>query len=289
MIIVKLKGGLGNQMFQYAIGRQLAIHYKAALKIDTGFYTEKRIDNTTPRSYQLNNFFLNVQEATAIELARYNVKKNIAGKIIQKISGARMIYEPSFVFDPNFFGYGGNCCLDGHWQSELYFKNINDTIRSDFNFRPLIKEANAVMASKIKACNAVSIHIRRGDYFNNPETNQYHGLCSKAYYLSAIELIQQERSDPHFFFFSDDISWVQNNFSVSDQFTIVSTNDDINGAGDMYLMSLCRYHIIANSSFSWWGAWLNSNSNKMVIAPAKWLTNPLLNTRTLLPENWIKL
>lgn len=291
MIIVKLKGGLGNQMFQYSIGRQLAIHYQTTLKLDTGFYNSAKeiTDITTPRNYQLYNFCLNVAEATEKDLARYSQKKNIAGKLTQFFSGAKLLHEPAFIFDPNFIEYGGNCYLEGYWQSEMYFKNISGVIRNDFNFRPSVKEKNAVMAAKINACNSVSIHIRRGDYFTNPQTNQYHGVCSKEYYLSAIERMRQETDYPHFFFFSDDIRWVQNNFPVNNQFTIVNANDAANAAGDLYLMSLCRHHIIANSSFSWWGAWLNSYTNKKVIAPAKWFNNPLLDTKTLLPENWITL
>lgn len=290
MIIVKLQGGLGNQMFQYAIGRQLSIHFKTTLKVDNSIYRANQFyENITLRSYQLNIFSLKVEEATDKEIHYFTKKKDLFGKARKLISRAKIIQESSFLFDPNFKAYGPNCYLIGYWQSELYFKEIAKVIREDFSFKMLPVNENSYIADRIISANSVSMHIRRGDYQNNPTTKEFHGLCSIEYYQRAIKLMNEKVGNPHFFVFSDDMNWVRNNIRINGQHTFVDINDENNGNIDMQLMSLCKHNIIANSSFSWWGAWLNSYNKKIVIAPEKWFNNSSIDTSTILPVSWYKL
>ncbi len=143
--------------------------------------------------------------------------------------------------------------------------------------------------AQIESTNAVSLHIRRGDYVKVKETNDFHGVCSIAYYETAIELITNKINDPVFYIFSDDMDWVKKNFNIRQNHVFVDANDAATNYEDMRLMSLCKHNIIANSSFSWWGAWLNPSSSKTVIAPKKWMKDPSIETIDLIPGNWIRL
>jgi hypothetical protein len=189
-----------------------------------------------------------------------------------------------FRFNPELFKLHGSFYLDGYWQNELYFKDIEKTIRSDFQFVRPIDERNKNIAELIKNSNSVSIHIRRGDYINN---QLYSGICTEDYYQKAIRFINAKLKNKTFFVFSDDIQWCKSHFN-SDNFHFVQGNEGTNSYKDMQLMSYCKHNIIANSSFSWWGAWLNNNLGKIVIAPERWL-NVGYSTKDLIPEEWIKI
>jgi hypothetical protein len=301
MIIIKLQGGLGNQMFQYAIGRRLSIYHNASLKFDVGFYpdikqlkspNEKMQDNflmqkMTPRSFQLNFFKTQIEFASQDDI-NYSFKTGLFSKIKQLMGKQTYIEEISCRFILDYLKFGKNCYLNGFWQSENYFAEIEEILRKEFELKKPLEGDNLSMTAKIRSVNAVSIHVRRGDYVSDSLTYQFHGVCSLDYYEKAIQYFQAKLNEPHFFIFSDDLQWVKQNFFINQSFSLVDINDEENGYKDMYLMSQCKHHIIANSSFSWWAAWLNSCKNKIVIAPKKWFNDTATDDSAILPSKWLK-
>ncbi len=300
MIITKIQGGLGNQMFQYAIGRHLAYLNKTKLKLDISFYKDPQ--KNIFRQYALGNFniienFISDDEAKKIKINNFHNKSlptKILRKILKFLEEKKPIHKRSYIKEPYF-----HFCeeilkikdkkyiyLFGYWQSEKYFKNIENIIRKEFTLKnDLSKEARDIL-NKIQNTNSISIHIRRGDYVKNKKTHALHGTCSLDYYYKAIKTIQEKIKNPHFFIFSDDISWAQENLKMNFPFTLVK-GADIKDVEEVILMSKCKHNIIANSTFSWWGAWLNSNHNKIVIAPKPWFNISTINTKDLLPSSWL--
>jgi hypothetical protein len=177
------------------------------------------------------------------------------------------------------FYYGG-------WHSEMFFVSVKDELRRLFTFNILQDEENKSYSTKIVSTNSVSIHVRRGDFLNADNINLFGDVCNKEYFAKAIDLISRKVAEPHFFIFSNDMEWVRLNLKINNV-TYITCNIGKNSWKDMYLMSLCKYNIVANSTFSWWGAWLNNNPNKIVIAPNRFLKN---DTQTdVYPDSWIKL
>ena len=285
MIIVKLMGGMGNQMFQYAAGRRLAIKHKTILKLDLSFLLDK-----TPRE----NFTYR-----AYDLDVYNIQENFTSfidKIKQKLKLINVIQQPHYHFYKKILSAPDNSYLVGFWQSEKYFIDIEQVIRKDFTLKFDLDYETKKMAEKIKSLNAVCLNVRRGDFVSNPVANKFHGVCNLEYYLKSIEYITDRVSNPHFFVFSDDLEWCKKNLQIDYPFTIVSHIY----AGKKFefklkLMTLCKHYIISNSSFAWWGVWLNKNLEKIVIAPKKWFNDTsrfndiLINTIDLIPETWIRI
>ena len=292
MVISNIIGGLGNQMFQYASGRALSLKLEASLKLDVSNFGGYGLH----QGFELDRLF-----AAEIELASEVDKQAVLGwqkgrvirRILKKSSLAfarnkNYIVEPSFTYWSGINDLKDNIYLDGYWQSEKYFGEFAATIRADFAFKLALSAKNLEIASQISNANAVSLHVRRGDYVSNKKTNSVHGVCSPDYYRDAIKTILKRVENPVFFVFSDDIAWVRNNLSIDAETVFVNHNAGKESYNDMRLMSLCQHHIIANSSFSWWGAWLNSKENKIVIAPKKWFVNQS-NIVDLLPSNWVTL
>jgi len=290
MIIVNLIGGLGNQMFQYACGRAVAEHTGQKLKLDiTGFKDYKL------RKYSLDCFNISAEFATEKEIKLYKEGRlwfiNYFSKKILKrelIKNKRFIKEKHFHFDPTILNLKGNCYLFGYWQSEKYFIDIKDIILKEFTLKRPLSQSAKEYENIILSSQSVSIHVRRGDYVNNPITNSYHGVCDISYYEKAVDIIYKKVENPKFFIFSDDLSWVKENFKFLKNSLFV----ELKNAPDyeeMFLMSRCKHNIIANSSFSWWGAWLNQNPNKIVIAPKEWFKDNSINTNDLIPLSWIRI
>jgi hypothetical protein len=202
---------------------------------------------------------------------------------------AIILKENGFSFDPSMLEAKGNIYLEGYWQSEKYFVAIRDILLREFAFKYEQDAKSRDITKQIQKTESVSLHIRRGDYVHDPLTNQVHGLCSLEYYQKAVSYITQKIPNCHFYIFSDDHSWVSENFKLDYPFTLVDHNDASRNYEDLRLMSLCRHNIIANSSFSWWGAWLNTNHEKIVCAPKKWFNEPTLDTKDLIPESWVKI
>ncbi len=290
MIISKLIGGLGNQMFQYAIGRTLStIHQEVFLLDISGF-----ADYGLHQGFQLDKIFnciANVANEKDIKKILGWQNKSTIRQILlrQKMSKFRkpgFIVEPDFHYCPTVFNSPKDSYLIGYWQSQKYFMSIEKMIRNDFHFSEPLSIQNIKLANQISNVNAVSLHVRRGDFANNPKTTSVHGLCSAEYYYNAINFILSKIDNPFFFVFSDDINWVKSNLKFNHKHILVSHNNGCDSYIDMRLMSLCKHHIVANSSFSWWGAWLNPNKNKIVISPKKWFANKL-DASDLIPRNWI--
>jgi hypothetical protein len=293
VVISHLIGGLGNQMFQYAYGRSISALSGSVFLID--------IDDLENRynlhnGYELNRVF-NVDVGIATQLDLYSVLGWQAIKGVKRILShqkAKIIRKDSFVVEPKY-GYLSNvkdvhknCYLVGYWQSEKYFDATKKLIKSEFSFKNDITRENAAIKCAIDNCNSVSLHVRRGDYISNKKTNAVHGVCSIEYYQSAINYIDKNVLSPIYFIFSDDIEWVAKNIKIHSRVVYVDHNKCQNSFYDMQLMSFCKHNIIANSSFSWWGAWLNDNNNKIVLAPKKWYSDNDVHS-DLLPESWIRL
>jgi hypothetical protein len=275
MIVVRISSGLGNQMFQYALCR-VFMEKGIQVKADTSSFEKKN----ERRRYELDKIFgIKMPVASAAEKGMMNA----ISKVAYKVSGIPYkeqhtefgMYNKSIPEKKN--GY-----INGYWQSEKYFWHIREKIRQAFQFPPAVDEQNIRLLEQIRLSNAVSMHVRRTDYINGLNWGLQPG-----YYHNAIELLKSRVDNPQFFIFSDDIPWARQNFK-GDNFFFVDFNSGENSFRDMQLMSACDHHIIANSTFSWWGAWLNPSPGKIVVAPDVWL--PHINgTRDIIPAGWIQL
>lgn len=293
MIIIQLQGGLGNQMFQYAIASILAKKHNTKVLTDKRYF--KRAEETpgfTPRKFELAIFDNHYTMASDSDILSFHHLSNI-NKLKRKL-GLRypIIYEePSFDFQTAALSIKSPVYLKGYFQSYKYLIGHEDFIRKLFSF-PVDKLdlINEELLITIKSSNTIAIHIRRGDYVSDKITAEYHGSCSLDYYLEAIKLVTSTNKDFTLVFFSDDSDWVEEQFKDLPYSKIfVHHNMEENSWKDMLLMSSCTHNIIANSSFSWWAAWLNTSPEKTVIAPKEWFKTKDLNTQTLLPEEWMKL
>jgi hypothetical protein len=295
MIIINLTGGIGNQLFQYAFGRALSLKSNCELVVDISSYEWDKL-----RQYSLNVFNLPIRKATQIEIN--NIKKSkvsLINRILYSLLGDPIPYylfsvikEKSFKYDLNFNLFRTkNVYLEGYWQSEKYFKNIQFILQNELkvNEDKLSIDYNLNKHLIIHKKNSVSIHVRRGDYVSNRVTSEYHGICDMNYYLQAINFFEELIEEPFFFVFSDDKNYVKENFGNKKNVLVVENIPY--DYEELLLMSTCDHNIIANSSFSWWGAWLNANSNKKVIAPKKWFVNNEMQrlSSDLLPLEWIKI
>lgn len=289
MIIVKLMGGLGNQMFQYAAARSLALRHGVPLKLDMSFLEGSQIGNTR-RHYALGHFAVTADKATSWEVSQMTgCGRTTLETIASRISGAfhRFVYyrERCFHYDKQVFHLPDNTYLEGYWQSEKYFDDIAEIIRQEFTVVTLPDRKNRELADYIRTVPAVSLHVRRGDYVNDPVTKAVHGVCNIEYYCKAVELLLQSVDNPYLFIFSDDPNWCATNLRLPFPACFVDYNSEYPHE-DLRLMSLCRHHIIANSSFSWWGAWLSNNPTKIVIAPKTWFNDATINTDDITPVGW---
>jgi hypothetical protein len=285
MIIVRIIGGLGNQMFQYALFRSLKENGKDVKMDISEFETYGRHNG-----YELSKVFAieeNIASNHEVELLA-DKNEDFMSKVRRKIFGIKKThyFQEEFKYIPEVFNLD-NVYLDGYWQSEKYFGENKDIIRNNFNFRNNLDDKNKEMVEKIINTNAVSIHVRRGDYVSNPEASKLHGgITTLDYYKKSIEAINAKVENPVFFVFSDDINWVKQNMSITNSYYI-DWNKGKDSYKDMQLMSYCKHNIIANSSFSWWGAWLNNNPSKIVITPNKWFNNK--SAEDVVPHNWVKI
>jgi len=293
MIVSHIVGGLGNQMFQYAFGRALALRHHVALGLDVSAFDNYKLHN----GFELSDVFK--IEASILgqnELYGHYGWKALpyVKKLLQWIETKAWIGKPFLTQDLRIpiNSYknlaGPNSYLKGYWQSESLFLDHADQIRMDFIFKTPMNLENMQWAECISKCNAISIHVRRGDYVSNPKATATHGLCSLNYYRKAIDHLGKCIDSPVFFIFSDDPGWVQSNLDLPYPHYFLTHNKKSESYNDMRLMSLCRHHIIANSSFSWWGAWLNPRQDKIVIAPDAWFSDTSFSQEAV-PDTWLKL
>ncbi len=278
MIVTKMTGGLGNQMFQYAAG------LSASLRLKTELY----IDNVQSINDRTHSYNLSVFDIKADILPASDISVN--GREVS-VKGKKLFYykQEKFNYDKSFEHIADNTYIDGFFQSEKFFIGIEKRLAQDFTLLKPAEGKNASMLDMIKSCESVSLHIRRGDYFDNWKNRLFHGVNLFGYYKKALKIMNEKLKNPVYFIFSDDPSWVKKNFTGIKEPVTVDINDSSNGHEDLRLMSACRHNIIANSTFSWWGAWLNGNPDKTVIAPKKWFNNPFVDTSDVIPKSWLRL
>jgi hypothetical protein len=290
MIVVKLQGGLGNQMFQYAIGKLMADDQGVDLFFDMSFfdYQEKRL-GFTPRKFELDIF--NPKYQIAEDLLIRSFFKETRSRQIRKflgISYKKKYKEDICKFDESILSLSSPVYLDGYFQSQKYFTSNESLIKKLFIFPSYLNEHLEDIIQSIEISNSVAVHFRRGDYVNDEITANFHGVCSLSYYQNAFKFLSEKLVNPHYFIFSDDIEWVKQKVKGwATKITFVSGLYAVPSWVDMMLMSKCSHNIIANSSFSWWGAWLNYNPQKIVIAPNRWFNDESIITSDIICNSWI--
>ncbi len=293
MIIIKLLGGLGNQMFQYAVAKVIADKHNVPVKMDLrGLYAGEDIRT----KYELHIFGIPEQQAKRNEYFPFFRKTLFGSKwlwdSVKKVRKLKRYKEESFRYAPKLIEESTpNMYISGLFQSEKYFAHKRDMILRLYRFPEFTEKLNIELAEFIKQDNSVAIHIRRGEFANDPKYRELIGTQNLDYYYRAIDYIAKQVKAPVFYIFSDDPTWAKENLSLQYPYKIIDWNTGNRHWRDMQLMSLCKHNIIANSTFSWWAAWLNQNPNKIVIAPRRWFGKwaERYDTTDLIPENWIKL
>jgi len=280
MIITRLHGRLGNQMFQYAAGRALADRVGVPLALDSRGAI-LRGEGVLTRVFDLELADpVHLPPLKQTNPLRYAIWRGIGQKV-----GAKPYFrrERGLGYNPAFEDWGDNSYLHGYWQSQKYFQNSAERIRSDFTFPAFSNQQNAEMAARIAESTAISLHVRRGDYL----TFAAHVLCDQAYYDTALaKVLDGLQGDPIVYVFSDDPQWAKDNLSLPCEKVVVDFNGPETDFEDMRLMSLCQHNIIGNSSFSWWAAWLNQTPGRRVAGPAKWFGDPKLSNPDIFPHDW---
>lgn len=289
MFIVEITGGLGNQMFQYAFGKAVSIANKCPLKLDLTLY-----ETYEDHEYSLAPFFIEAEIATKKEILSYRyLNGSVVDKIKRRIFGMkpRVLNEKDLSYDASYKLVKSPSYLKGFWQCEKYFESIQPLIREHFNIKIPPSPSNQILLDKIKTIDAVSLHIRRGNYISVDANYKRHGTCSIEYYQKAIEMIKTYTGNPVFYIFSNDIPWAKENLKIDSPHTFVDINTEKTDYEDLRLMTSCKYHIIANSTFSWWAAWLSTRENKKIIAPKQWFLDDELNRQaySIVPESWEKI
>jgi len=285
MINVILRGGLGNNLFQYAVGKHLAVKNNTTLRLNIKNYINRH-----------DLFGRKVRK----KLSHFSIKPILYYTMLHELVIRRLgIHRPSsndnvyqekvWGFVPEVLSLGDGITLRGYYQSEKYFKDIEEIIRNDLRIsnNSFGKESD-FYKEQISELNSVGLHIRRGDYLKK----KYHNVCNINYYSNSVEYMQEKLESPHFFVFSDDMEWCIENLQLSDCSFVEIKASRKNPVIDLQLMSLCKHNIISNSSFSWWGAWLNENKEKIVVVPNRWHKLEEINTNAMkstVPEDWIRI
>ncbi|TAA39592.1 alpha-1,2-fucosyltransferase [Corallincola spongiicola] len=268
MIITKILGGLGNQMFQYAIARAIAVQKEDVCKLDLSGFENYKLHN----GYRLDAFDIRAEIASPQEVKMLKGSADLISKIWHKLfrlSSPHYYREKEHTrYDCEVFNQE-HIYLEGYWQNAKYFECIRTQLIQDFTIMKSLNDSVKKIKKDIENCSSVSIHVRRGDYLNHPDV----GVLEIEYYQRAIEFVSEKVENPRYFVFSNDLEWCKENFRTIKNLTFVEDGSD--EFDDLLLMSCCKNNIIANSSFSWWGAWLNINSDKIVVAPKQWMkVNP---------------
>ncbi len=293
IVVAEIIGGLGNQMFQYANSKALSLANGRQLQLDLSRFEKYKLHN----GYELKKVF-----AISTPVASKSVLRTVFGiwQLVDVISprlrnrlaricvSSKFLYEKEFGFEKIKLTDSVHY-LSGYWQSEKYFKNYADAIRNEFAFQLPDNEQLTNIREAISRAgkNAVSVHVRRGDYLARKNASLFTSLTDQ-YYIDAINFIKTKRKAPKFFIFSDDQEWCRKIF-LGDDFVFVDGFRGKQSYLDMYLMSICNSNIIANSSFSWWGAYLNAAVDKIVVAPRLWFANQKIRTSDLCPVEWVLL
>lgn len=296
MQIVKIIGGLGNQMFEYAFSKAYSLVNQCEVLLDLSWFDEiKNLPEcaVAKRVYELKHFSINPRFANIEDVLYFTKPKKILlprfvrnffnlPKYTNKVTNEKV----EQVFDKKLLKKKNNIYFEGYFQTEKYFKAFREEILKDFTLKTELNEENKKILEQIKNTESVSLHVRHGDYL---KLQNVYKICSLEYYQNAIDLIKDKVKNPHLYIFSDDIEWVRENFKLNCPYTIVDINSTEEGYFDLELMKNCKHNITANSSFSWWGAWLNENPNKIVITPKTWFVNDDEKRIDRTPAEWLQL
>lgn len=288
MIIVKLKGGLGNQMFQYALGLKLSILNKDKVGLDTTSLQYLNHKEGQFRPFDLKHFNIRFGVAKTEDIKNLQYPFGFFSKIREKIS--HKIFKKYYIgWYPELLEQKGDLYLDGYFQSEKYFKDIRDILLEDFTLKEPLEKKSPSLLEHMKNTESVSLHVRRGDYVTDHNT-AWLGTCSLEYYTNAYNTIR-DKTDKELvvFLFSDDPDWVQEHIKLPTEMIAVSKKENLKDYEELVAMSKCKHNIIANSSFSWWGTWLNTNPDKIVIAPTPWTNKHHSLHNDIIPKSWIQL
>lgn len=273
-------------MFQYACGRAVSLASHQSFRLDL---SDMKKDSL--RDYVLDQLSIIAEPLNWLEKRVWSRHRHQPlARMLFPSARCAEVKENGLPFASRVLEIRSASYLSGYWQSEKYFSGVNNDVRSDFRLKTGYTPARLETLSKIKAAeNAVSVHVRRGDYVSNSKTNAIHGTCDPEWYAAALSEMASRFKGMQLFVFSDDISWTRENLPCYPLMTFVEPQDDGKDVQDMHLMASCRAHVVANSSFSWWGAWLNPRRDKHVIAPAQWFRSSSHDARDLIPKSWQKL
>lgn len=289
MVIVKIIGGLGNQLFQYAFGKYLSSLLNTDVKYDV--YNDNSNKNFTIRELDVKKFNVDLSISSSEEVDKYIFfKKGVFRRIERKFAQTLPFFFRNYFVQKNAHSLSNilknDCYYEGYWQCSEYMEKVREELLSNIQPDDVFYQKHSEILKRIIESNSVAIHIRRGDYISIKVNSKLFEICDMKYYNDAIEYIENVVSKPNYFIFTQDTEWAKNNFNNT-CFELVIGNSAID---DLLLMSFCKHNIIANSTFSWWSAWLNKNKNKIVIAPQKWYKGIRnLQTNYLIPINWIRL
>lgn len=288
MIFVRFCGGLGNQLFQYATGLSLAAKHNVDLVMDLDWYSNIPATDT-PRKFELDGFNISARRMTRHEERLAWLHRGRLARRLTWIPRAwQHVREHGGDFDPGVLNAENDAYLDGYWQSPGYFRSIEPLLRTELTVKRSPGSEDMQILGAMPKGRSVAVHVRRGDYVTLAAAAQMHGVSLADYYVNAMGAVLSKIANPHFFVFSDDIPWVRDNLTFPGEVCFVDHNGPDAAVADLHLMASCAHQVIANSSFSWWAAWLNPNPEKTVIAPANWYADGR-PTPTLLPDSWIRL
>jgi len=290
-VIARIEGGLGNQLFQYAAARSLADRLGCDLALDL-----RGLDENGDRPFQLDLYRIRatvasleqLQDLPAWRSSRWGHIRSILSQFAPTIFSFPIFWPSSFAFDARFEQIDRPVYLVGYWQTERYFDWNRARLLQDIQLiAPL--PSNMPLLEEIRSTNSVALHIRRGDYVSNAAAAHFHGLCDMAYYRAAINALKVRTPDIHVYVFSDEPAWAQANLSLDVPTQYVDANSTDKGHIDLELMRNCKNHVIANSSFSWWGSWLCESNEQIVYAPSRWFADQNTDTSDVVPTRWIQI
>jgi len=298
MIVVRFSCGLGNQLFQYAAARALARLHLAEVRADVSWFAVSNPDST-PRAFELGSTRADLAEVSkgdgfrtrmALRIARLGNRHQAAVRLQRLLTGLSVYREPRFEYTEELFRQPDNVVVVGQWQSERYTAGLRSELVREIVPRRPLADKPLRMAERIgRSRHPVCLQVRRGDYVSSPTAAAFHDVCPPEYYESAARMILDEYSDAEIFVFSDEPDWCRKHLDLPGQVEIASDHGSTDPIIDLYLMTCCKSHVISNSTYGWWGAWLSGDANQMVICPERWFKDDTINTRDLLPASWRRL
>jgi len=286
MIAFYGQGGLGNQLFQYATARSLALRHECPVVLDP-YWFGNPLPGETPRPMELTRYAVVMRVASASEQRSWKWMRGRLTRHLRPLHPLHLVQEQGYGVQKAALTAQSNSYLMGFWQSEAYFDGIRSQLRVELTPKASPAPADKAVIDVMQSCTAVSVHIRRGDYVTLQAASAYHGVCSLSYYRAAIQYVAERIENPTLFVFSDDPAWARAHLTSPFATRYVDHNSPDDAFQDLRLMSLCRHHILANSSFSWWGAWL-ADQQGLVVAPARWYAADR-PTPDLLPAHWARI